>query len=160
MKKQTLIGIFFIAALAAFSMVFTPAVFAEDITHTITITNNSNTELIPTNNPHIVGYAMSTACANVPPDTCGQKNMTPPSKIAPNGGTAVLNMTGPKGCKVSMWQTYYQPGKGKQGSIRCTMSGLSSCNSVSKNYTCTISQANVDAVKGKDSNTFVNATAQ
>jgi len=72
--------------------------------------------------------------------------MTPPTTIAA-GGSAVVNMTGPTGCNIAMWQTYYAPGKGKYGEIQCAKSPVNVCNSVTKNYTCTISQQNVDDAK-------------
>jgi hypothetical protein len=147
MKKQTLFSIIFIATLMVFSMVLTTAVFAGSSTHTITIVNNSNTALIPTQNSHRVIYTSTNpACGTVPPDTCATVDMTPPSTIAA-GGSAVVNMTGPTGCNIAMWQTYYAPGKGKYGEIQCAKSPVNVCNSVTKNYTCTISQQNVDDAK-------------
>ena len=148
MKKQTLFSIIFIAALMVFSIVVTPAVFAGSSTHTITIINNSNATLQPANNTHRVIYnSTNAACGTVPPDSCGTIDMTPPASIAP-GATVTVNMTGPTGCNVSMWQTYYKPGNGGQiGQIQCSRSPVNVCNSVTKNYTCTISQANVNAAK-------------
>jgi len=160
MKKQTLFSIIFIAAVMVFSVVFTQAVFAGNVTHTITIVNQSTTPLNPvTGTPHVVIYnSTNTACAAVPPDTCGTVNMTPPATVAANS-SAVVNMTGPSGCNISAWQTFYSPsGKGKQGTIRCAMSPVNACNSVTKNYTCTITQANVTAVTGNSN--VVTATAQ
>lgn len=52
----------------------------------------------------------------------------------------------------------FPSGKGKMGTIRCTISPVNACNSVSKNYTCTITQANVTAVTGNSN--IVNGTAQ
>ena len=147
MKKQTLFSIIFSAALMVFSMVLTPAVFAGNSEHTITIYNNSNTALNPANNTHRVIYnSTNAACGTVPPDSCGTINMTPPASIAA-GDSAVVKITGPTGCNLSMWQTYYVPGKGKVGQIQCSKSPVNVCNSVTKNYTCTISQQNVDAAK-------------
>lgn len=149
MKKQTLFSIFFIATLLVFSMSHTPAVFAGTTSHTITIINNSDTELAPTNNPHAVVFNSSnTACTAVPPDTCGTVNLTPPSKVAANS-QAVINFSGPSGCNISAWQSYYKPGKGNVGTIQCGMSPVNVCNSVAtRNFTCTISQANVNTAKG------------
>ena len=158
MKKQILSGVIFIAALIVFS-VFTSTVFAGNSTHTITIVNQSNTSLKPTNNPHAVVYnSANSACTAVPPDSCGTVNMTPPASVAANS-QAVVNMTGPTGCNISAWQTFYTPsGKGKMGTIRCTISPVNVCNSVTKNYTCTITQANVTAVTGNSD--VVTATSQ
>lgn len=160
MKKQIFFSIVFIATLMVFSMVFTPAVFAGSSTHTITIVNQSSTALVPTNNPHMVIYdSTNSACVPaVPPDTCTTVNFTPPASVLA-GKSATINITGPTSCNVSMWQTYYSPsGRGKQGTIRCTISPIGVCNTVSKNYTCTITQANVDAVTGNSN--IVNGTAQ
>ena len=147
MKKQTLFSIIFIAALVVFSMVLAPTVFAGNSEHTITIVNSSDTALIPANNTHrVIFNSTNAACGTVPPDSCGTMNMTPPASIAA-GASAVVKITGPTGCNLSMWQTYYVPGKGKVGQIQCSKSPVNVCNSVIKNYTCTISQQNVNAAK-------------
>ncbi|MFZ2172036.1 MAG: hypothetical protein WAW61_20645 [Methylococcaceae bacterium] len=147
MKKQILFGIIFVAALMVFSMVFTPAVFAGNKEHTITIVNNSDTDLKPANNTHRVGYTSTTACSKLPPDSCSTLDMVPPSTIAKNS-TATIKMIGPEGCNVSMWQTYYKPGNaGSLGQIQCSRSPVNACNSVNQNYTCTVSQANVNSAK-------------
>ncbi|MFZ2172035.1 MAG: hypothetical protein WAW61_20640 [Methylococcaceae bacterium] len=149
MKKHTLFSIIFIAVLMVFTMVFAQAGFAEI---TITIDNKSNTALKPVKNQHRVGYVSTTSPAtclpNVPADACGMADLTPPSEIAKNS-TAVIKMSGPKGCDLSMWQTYYKPDvKGNPGQIQCSKSPINKCNNSSLNYTCTISQANVDSAKG------------
>ena len=148
MKKQTLFSIIFIAALVVFSMVLAPTVFAGNSEHTITIVNNSNTSLIPANNTHrVIFNNTNSACGTVPPDSCGTINLTAPTKIV-KGTSAVVKITGPTGCNLSMWQTYYKPGNaGSLGQIQCSKSPVNVCNSVIKNYTCTISQQNVDTAK-------------
>ena len=147
MKKQTLFSIILIAALMVFSMVLTPTVFAGSSTHTITIVNSSDTDLIPVNNTHrVIFNNTNSACGTVPPEICGTLDMTPPASIA-KGTSVDVKIIGPTGCNLSMWQTYYVPGKGKVGQIQCSKSPVNVCNSVIKNYTCTISQQNVNAAK-------------
>ncbi len=150
MKKQTLSGTVFIAALIVFSMAFAPAVLAGDTTHTITIVNNSNTPLSPDRSRQMVIYSIDSTC--LPPGVyCCQANLNPPNKIAAHS-SAVLSMTGPTGCKVSQWQSYWYPDiEREKGDIHCTVNPANICNSINKDYTCTISQANVDAaLTGRD----------
>lgn len=161
MKKQIFFGIIFVAALMVFSVVFAPAVFAANQSHTITIVNNSDTDLKPINNTHRVGYTSTSTCANMPPDTCGTVDMVPPATIAKNS-TAKLTMTGPAGCNVAMWQTYWKAGNaGSLGQIQCSKSPVNACNTVNQNYTCTISQANANSSKnGANSTGTVTTQAQ
>ncbi len=143
MKKQTLSGIVFIAAVIVFSMTSASAVLAGDTTHTITIVNNSNTALRPDRSRHMVIYSIDSTC--LPPgDYCCQANLNPPNTIAARS-SAVLNITGPTGCKVSQWQSYWYPDvNGEKGAIHCTVNPVDICNSINKDYTCIITQANVD----------------
>lgn len=147
MKKLTLLGIIFIAALIIFSGA--PAVFAGNSTHTITIVNNSDTPLKPARDPHKAHYdSYNSACNTVPPDSCGEVDLPVPDQIAAHS-SGTINMTGPTGCNISSWQAYWTLNlKGKNGVVKCWKSPVNVCNSVNKNYTCTISQSNVNAVKG------------
>ncbi|MBI5101205.1 MAG: hypothetical protein HZB33_05160 [Nitrospirae bacterium] len=151
MKKQLLIRGIFTAILMVSSIVFSADVFAADISHTITIVNNSNVALKPTNNPHVAIYNNTTACtAAGGPAVCGQVNLAPnpPANIAANS-RGTVTMTAPAGCNVSAWQTFWSPAlSGKQGTIRCVKSPVNMCNGSAPNYTCTISQTTVNAIKG------------
>lgn len=163
MKKPTLFGIVFIAALTMFSMVFAQTVFAgkhttntvATTTHTITIVNNSDTPITPNNNSNNLAVYDNYNSACLPPGaTCGQVDLNPPSQIAAHS-SAVLQMVAPTGCEVSAWESYWTLDlNGKNGTIHCSMSPINICNSVAQNYSCTISQSNVDAIKG-NSNTSV-----
>lgn len=149
-KKPMLCCVVFIAVLTAFSVAFAPAVFAGDATHTITIVNNSNMPLKPDGARHVVTYSIYAGCFP-PGDYCGQVSLNPPFTIAAHS-SAVLKMTGPTGCRISQWQSYWDPDvRGRRGAIHCTVNPVNICNGVNKNYTCTITQANVDAAStGRD----------
>lgn len=132
----------FIAVLVFFSFSFSAASFANDTTHTITIVNNSCTPLKPDPAPHMVTYSTCSSC--LPPgDYCGQVNLNPPYTIAAHS-SAVMYMTGPAGCRISEWHSSWDV-PGKAGAIQCTVNPDNICNSIYKNYICTITQANVDA---------------
>jgi len=79
--------------------------------------------------------------------------MTIPNSI-PANSSGVVTMKGPAGCNISAWRTFYTPSlKGKQGTIRCQKSPVNVCNSITKNYTCTVTQTNVDLIKGTNNST-------
>lgn len=141
-----------ITAIMFFSGILTPVVFAGNISHTITIVNNSNLPLKSAGSSfQKANYGTLLTCGI---DACPAENsLTVNSSTIPPGGTGTVTMTGPAGCKVMGFMSYWTinvSGK-SSGQIQCAKTWSDVCNSVLRNLTCTISQRNVDAIKN-DSN--------
>ena len=159
MKKRTTEVMVIITAVMFFSVVLAPVVFAGNLSHTITIVNNSNLPLKSSGSSfQKANYGTLLTCGI---DACpAENNLTVNDAIIPPGGTGTVTMTGPAGCKVMGFISYWTlnvSGKGS-GRIQCAKTWSNVCNSVLRNITCTISQRNVDAIKN-DSNATTPASS-
>ena len=157
MKKHISEAMVIITAVIFFSVVLAPVVFAANLSHTITVVNNSN---LPLKSAGIqkANYGSLFTCGA---DACpGENSLTVNSSTISPGGTGTVIMTGPAGCKVNGIMSYWTlnvSGRGS-GQVQCAKTWSNVCNSVLRNITCTISQRNVDAIKN-DSNASIPASS-
>src|SRR5574340_1078087 len=130
-----------------FSLVLSPMVFADNITHTITIVNNSNLPLKSAGSSYQRAYFGTLLTCGI--DVCPAENsLTVKDTVIPPGGAGTVTMSGPSGCRVTGFISYWTlnvSGR-SSGQVQCAKTWTNVCNSILSNITCTISQRNVDRI--------------
>jgi hypothetical protein len=150
MKKHVTEGMAVITAVMFCLVVLAPAVFAGDLSHTITIVNNSNTPIKSAGKSFQKANYGALATCGIEANCPSEKSLTVNNATIPANGTGTVTMTGPEGCRVMGFMSYWTPDVKNSGQIQCGKSWTAQCNSATSNLTCTIDQTNVDTVKGKN----------